>query len=219
MALPTADHIEAIRQIVVSFEQGVLTERIKAALDDGLLPEDIINQGLIMAMDIVGREFSAGNIFVPEMLMAATTMKEGLEVVKPLLKEGAGRGAGEVMLATVKGDLHDIGKNILGMMLEGGGFSVYDLGINVDTNEIVRQVRERKSPILGLSALLTTTMPEMKRVIERLKQENLREQVRVVVGGAPLSAKFAQDIGADGYAPDAADAVNLCRRLMEGMEG
>ena len=207
-------YLEQILQAVLEYQKDRIGEKVQAALEAGIDPEKIINEALIRAMDLVGRDFSANRIFVPEMLMAAITMKEGLDKVKPLLKAGTGKPKGTVMLATVQGDLHDIGKNILSMMLEGGGFEIIDLGINVKTADIVRKVKELKPDILGLSALLTTTMPEMKKVIDQFAKENFRDQIMVIIGGAPVNRKFADEIGADGYAPDAAAAVDLCRRLL-----
>jgi uroporphyrinogen decarboxylase len=207
-------YLDQVLQAVLKYQKDLIGEKVLAALDAGIDPEKIINDGLITAMDQVGRDFSENKIFVPEMLMAATTMKEGLNKVKPLLKAGSGKPKGTVMLATVQGDLHDIGKNIVSMMLEGGGFEIVDLGINVNRADIVRKVKEIKPDILGLSALLTTTMPEMKKIIDMFDDENLRAQTKVIIGGAPVNHKFADQIEADGYAPNAAAAVDLCRNLM-----
>jgi 5-methyltetrahydrofolate--homocysteine methyltransferase len=186
---------------------------VRSAVAAGIPAEQIIQDGFIQAMDQVGKSFAANAIFVPEMMVSAMAMKEGLDLVKPMLQGTGAFSHGRVMLATVKGDLHDIGKNIVGMMLEGAGFEVIDLGINIDCAVILRKVREAQPKVLGLSALLTTTMPEMGRVIQELHADGQRTQVRVMVGGAPLSAKFAAEIGADGYAADAATAVDLCRKL------
>lgn len=209
----SGDKLDAIRDAVISYRQDEIVDLVQAGLDEGLEPSKIIHEALIGAMDVVGREFSENRIFVPEMLMAANTMKIGLNVVKPLIQNASDLGANCVMLATVKGDLHDIGKNIVSMMLEGGGFKVVDLGINIEPEEIVKQIQEQKPDVLGLSALLTTTMPEMRKVLEALEKEGLRDKVKVIVGGAPLSPKFADEIGADGYGKDAAQAVTLCKRL------
>jgi 5-methyltetrahydrofolate--homocysteine methyltransferase len=207
--------LEQIVQAVVKYEKDRIGEMVESALEAGLDPERIINESLIKAMDMVGKDFSANRIFVPEMLMAATTMKEGLNKVKPLLQASGGKSKGTVMLATVQGDLHDIGKNIVGMMLEGGGFEIIDLGINISSDDILAKVKEQKPDILGLSALLTTTMPQMKKVIDLFDNENLRDQTKVIIGGAPVSQKFADQIDADGYAKDAATTVDLCKGLIE----
>jgi 5-methyltetrahydrofolate--homocysteine methyltransferase len=162
---------------------------------------------------VVGKKFGTGEIFVPEMLVSALTMKMGLEVVKPLLVEGGAPSKDTVIMGTVKGDLHDIGKNIVMMMLEGAGFNVVDLGVDLTVEALVDKVEELKPRIVGLSALLTTTMPEMKNVIEELQRRGLRDKVKVMVGGAPVDALFAEKIGADGYGKDAAAAVELARHL------
>ncbi|MFH2075636.1 MAG: corrinoid protein, partial [Pseudomonadota bacterium] len=176
--------------------------------------DTVIQEGLIAAMDMVGQKFGAGEIFVPEMLVSAMTMKLGLNVVKPLLTGKAGAPKGTVLMGTVKGDLHDIGKNIVIMMLEGAGFQVIDLGVDIDVEKVVAKVIEIRPQVLGLSALLTTTMPEMKRVIEELGARGLRDRVKVMVGGAPVDAAFAEKIGADGYGKDAAQAMALARSFV-----
>lgn len=209
-----ADPLQSIRDAVIQLKQGEIAKLVSNALSANLDPLVIINDGLIKAMDEVGKNFAANKIFVPEMMVSAMTMKTGLDLLKPLLKAGGSFSRGRVMIATVKGDLHDIGKNIVAMMLEGAGFDVIDLGINVEGSAIINKLRENKPNILGLSALLTTTMPEMDRVLKLLSAEGLRGTVKVIVGGAPLSAKFAEEIGADGYGADAATAVDLCKQLV-----
>lgn len=212
---PVAPPIQAIRNAIIGLEREKIGDLVRSAVAAGCPAEQIIQDGFIAAMDQVGKSFAANTIFVPEMMVSAMTMKEGLDLVKPMLQGQNAFSRGRVMLATVKGDLHDIGKNIVGMMLEGAGFDVVDLGINIDCPAILRKVRELQPKVLGLSALLTTTMPEMARVIRELHSDGLRKQVKVMVGGAPLSAKFAGEIGADGYAADAATAVDLCRKLTD----
>jgi 5-methyltetrahydrofolate--homocysteine methyltransferase len=165
-------------------------------------------------MDVVGKDFGSGKIFVPEMLVSAVTMKAGVDIVKPLLAGGQNLSYGTVLMATVKGDLHDIGKNLVTMMLEGAGFKVVDLGVDLDVQKLIEQVKAIRPDILGLSALLTTTMPEIQKVIAELKAQGLRDKVKVMVGGAPLDRTFAEKIGADGYGANAAEAVELARRLM-----
>ena len=210
-----APPIQAIRNAIIGLEREKIGDVVRSAVAAGCPAEQIIQDGFIAAMDQVGKSFAANTIFVPEMMVSAMTMKAGLDLVKPMLQGQNAFSRGRVMLATVKGDLHDIGKNIVGMMLEGAGFEVIDLGINIDCPAILRKVRELQPKVLGLSALLTTTMPEMARAIQELHSDGLRKQVKVMVGGAPLSAKFAGEIGADGYAADAATAVDLCRKLTD----
>jgi 5-methyltetrahydrofolate--homocysteine methyltransferase len=163
---------------------------------------------------VVGDRFSKSKIFVPEMLVAAMAMKKGLGMIKPLLKDQEAQSRGKVVLCTVKGDLHDIGKNLVAMMLEGAGFEVIDLGVDVTVEKVIDKVTEIQAQVLGLSALLTTTMPEMENVINFLQTKGLRENVKVMVGGAPLSAEFAQKIGADAFGKDAAEAVSLARSFI-----
>jgi 5-methyltetrahydrofolate--homocysteine methyltransferase len=207
------DHVETIKNAVISGKHAEIKSLVQKAVDGGLDPNTIINDGLIAAMDVVGKDFGAGKIFVPEMLVAAVTMKSGLDVVKPLLAAGQGQSRGTVIMATVKGDLHDIGKNLVSMMLEGAGFEVRDLGVDVSIEKLIEQVKTIRPDILGLSALLTITMPEMQKVIGELKTQGLRDKVKVLVGGAPVDRTFAEKIGADGYGANAAEAVELARRF------
>jgi len=208
-----SDIIERIKSAVIERKRNEIEKLAKEAVDAHVPLDTIMSDGLIAAMDVVGKRFGSGEIFVPEMLVSALTMKMGLEVLKPHLIGGAGSSRGTVLMGTVKGDLHDIGKNIVIMMLEGAGFKVVDLGVDLTVETLVDKVEELKPRIVGLSALLTTTMPEMKNVIEELQRRGLRERVKVMVGGAPVDAKFADEIGADGYGKDAAEAVELARRL------
>jgi len=163
---------------------------------------------------VVGQRFANSEIFVPEMLVSAMTMKKGLEIIKPLLKEAESQSKGKVILCTVKGDLHDIGKNLVAMMLEGAGFEVIDLGVDSTVEMVIAKVQELQPDVLGLSALLTTTMPEMEKAVNELKTHGIRDQVNVMIGGAPVSADFAAKIGADAYGEDAAEAVSLARKLI-----
>jgi 5-methyltetrahydrofolate--homocysteine methyltransferase len=208
-----ADHMEAIKNAVIGGKHAEIKALVTQALDAGLDPNTIINDALIAAMDVVGTDFGSGKIFVPEMLVAALTMKSGLAIVKPRLAAGEGQSRGTVIMATVKGDLHDIGKNLVSMMLEGAGFKVLDLGVDLSVEKLIDQVKAIQPDILGLSALLTTTMPEMQKVIGELKTQGLRDKVKVLVGGAPLDRTFAEKIGADGYGANAAEAVELARRF------
>ncbi|MHC1724793.1 MAG: corrinoid protein [Syntrophobacteraceae bacterium] len=206
--------IEQIKEIVVSGKHKEIEKIVRAALDENTDPGAIINDGLIAAMDIVGKKFGSGEIYVPEMLVAAATMKKGLEIIKPLLKGESAQPKWTILMGTVKGDLHDIGKNLVIMMLEGAGFKVVDLGVDLSAEKVVEKVREIKPDVLGLSALLTTTMPEMQKVIGLIREQGLRESVRIMVGGAPVDSAFAEKIGADGYGKDAADAVQLAKKLI-----
>jgi 5-methyltetrahydrofolate--homocysteine methyltransferase len=183
-------------------------------LDKGLNAQDILQRGMIAAMEVIGERFKAGDVFIPEMLLSARAMDEALSVLGPYLASDKKEVSGKALIGTVRGDMHDIGKNLVVTMLRGVGFEVRDMGINVPTEEIVRQAQEHKPDILGLSALLTTTMPEMKKVIDALTAKGLRDNIKVMVGGAPVNDKFARDISADGYAPDAGEAVTLAKRLM-----
>jgi 5-methyltetrahydrofolate--homocysteine methyltransferase len=186
---------------------------VELLLDQGESPESILNQALIPAMDEVGNRFERQEFYLPEMLIAARAMQSGLNVLKPLLTEGGIEPVGHVTIGTVKGDLHDIGKNLVGMMLKGGGFEVEDLGVDVPADKFV-DAAANHTQIIGLSALLTTTMPTMKEVIRALADAGLREKVKVIIGGAPVTQDYANAIGADGYAPDAGKAVGLARRLI-----
>jgi 5-methyltetrahydrofolate--homocysteine methyltransferase len=206
--------IERIKQAVVAGKHKDIETLVHRAVDDKADIGTIVNEGLIGAMDIVGSKFAASEIFVPEMLVSAMTMKKGLAIIKPLLTDKLSEAKGTVLIGTVKGDLHDIGKNLVSMMLEGGGFNVIDLGIDVSVEKVVEQVAKVKPDCLGLSALLTTTMPEMQKVITMLEDKGLRNKVKVMVGGAPVDAGFAEKIGADGYAKDAGEAVQIANRLM-----
>ncbi|MGA7563042.1 MAG: corrinoid protein [Desulfobaccales bacterium] len=206
--------VEQIQEAVVAGRHKEIEGLVAAAVKDQIDLNSIINDGLIEAMDIVGRKFGTGEIYVPEMLVAAATMKKGLAIIQPLLKGEASQPKGTVVMATVKGDLHDIGKNLVSMMLEGAGFRVIDLGVDLSAEKLVEQVAELKPEVLGLSALLTTTMPEMQRVIATFQERGLRNRVKIMVGGAPVDAKFAAKIGADGYGKDAAEAVQLAKKLI-----
>jgi 5-methyltetrahydrofolate--homocysteine methyltransferase len=207
--------LEQIKEAVIARKRTEIQGLVETAVGEEIDPNTIIDDGLIAAMDVVGQQFSDGDIFVPEMLVAAMTMKMGLDVVKPLLLKGGNtQSKGTIVMATVKGDIHDIGKNIVIMMLEGAGFQVVDLGVDLTVERLVEQVEAVKPDLVGLSALLTTTMPEMRRSIQVLQDKGLQGKVKVMIGGAPVSASFAKEIGADGYGADAAQAVELARRLI-----
>ncbi len=191
-----------------------LKKLIQQLLDSGEGPERILKEGLIPAMDEIGVQFKNGEIYVPEVLIAARSMHAGMAILKPILSRSTGNLIGKVVIGTVKGDLHDIGKNLVGMMLEGAGFEVVDLGIDVSADQFLDAIREHQPHVVGMSALLTTTMKEMKASIRAMKEAGFQKQVKTIVGGAPLSEKFAKEIGADGFAPDAASAVTVVRSLL-----
>ena len=183
------------------------------ALAEGVAPLALVQDTMMPAMDEVGRRFEANEYFVPELLLAARAMKSALELIRPLLAAGGVQPAGRVVIGTVKGDLHDIGKNLVAAMLEGGGYDIVDLGVNVDPAKFVAAVKEKNAGIVALSALLTTTMPAMKTTIDALTAAGLRGQVKVMVGGAPVTAEYAREIGADGFSRSAAGAVEAARAL------
>jgi 5-methyltetrahydrofolate--homocysteine methyltransferase len=187
------------------------TERALAA---GVDPLKLVQESMVPAMGEVGRRFECSEYFVPELLLAARAMKSALELIRPLLVSSGAPTAGRVAIGTVKGDLHDIGKNLVGAMLEGGGFEVLDLGVNVPPEQFVAAVKEKGAKIVALSALLTTTMPAMKATVEALRQAGVRDQVKVLVGGAPISQRFADEIGADGFSESAASAASLAKRVL-----
>jgi 5-methyltetrahydrofolate--homocysteine methyltransferase len=185
----------------------------EAALAAGVEPMNLVQEAMMPAMDEVGRRFERNEYFVPELLLAARAMKAALELIRPLLAASGVEPVGRVAIGTVKGDLHDIGKNLVAAMLEGGGYEVIDLGVNVDPQKFVAAVKDKNARIVALSALLTTTMPAMRTTIDALKQAGVRDQVKVMVGGAPISEAYAKEIGADGYSQSAAGAVAAAREL------
>ncbi len=191
-----------------------VAELVQEALDQGMKPGEILSGGLIAGMDEVGKDFKAGDLFVPEVLIAARAMHAGMGVLRPLLAVSDVPSAGKYVIGTMEGDLHDIGKNLVKMMIEGAGFETIDLGTDVRPDAFVDAVREHQPEIVGMSALLTTTMVNMKSTIEALEEAGLRESVRIMVGGAPVTAAFAEEIGADAYAPDAASAVDVARSMV-----
>ncbi len=208
------DFIDTIREMVVSGKFKDIEAEVQRAVDSGTDLNSLINDALISAMDIVGKKFADSEIYVPEMLVSATTMKRGLDIIKPLLQSGEADHRGTVAMGTVKGDLHDIGKNLVTMMMEGAGFQVIDLGVDVKIENLLDTVKNGKVDIIGLSALLTTTMPEMENVIKVLTEAGLRDKVKVIIGGAPIDQGFADKIGADGFGADAVEAVQLARKLI-----
>jgi 5-methyltetrahydrofolate--homocysteine methyltransferase len=211
--LSVEDILPQIASNLYDGEDEVVAELVQKALDQGMAAPEVLQGGLIAGMDEVGRDFKAGELFVPEVLIAARAMHAGMGVLRPLLAESDVPSAGKYVIGTVKGDLHDIGKNLVKMMLEGAGFETVDLGTDVAPEAFVESVREHRPQLVGMSALLTTTMVQMKATIEALEEAGLRESVRIMVGGAPVTDAFAKEIGADAYAPDAATAVDVARGL------
>lgn len=210
--------LQQIYNGILEGDSHTVTENVQAALDAGVAPGTILNEGMIAAMKEVGNRFEIGDYFVPEMLIAARAMKDGLAILKPRLAGEDIPTAGKIIIGTVKGDLHDIGKNLVSMMMEGAGFEVCDLGTDVAPEKYVEAVRAMGGNglvLLGMSALLTTTMPNMKTTIEALKSAGLRDNVKVIIGGAPITESYAQQIGADGYAPDASRAVSTAESLLK----
>lgn len=208
------DFLQKITSNLYDGEDQEVAELVQEALDQGMAPAEILQGGLIAGMDEVGHDFKAGDLFVPEVLIAARAMQAGMDVLRPLLAESDVPSAGKYVIGTVKGDLHDIGKNLVKMMLEGAGFETIDLGTNVGPEAFVEAVREHQPQLVGMSALLTTTMVQMKATIEALHEAGLRESVKIMVGGAPVTDAFAQEIGADAYAADAASAIDFARGLV-----
>lgn len=199
---------------ILNGDHIAVPEKVNEALNAGIEPARILNEGMIAAMAEVGRLFEAGEYYVPEMLVAARAMQAGMATLKPYLSQVDIKPAGRVAAGTVKGDLHDIGKNLVCMMLEGAGFEILDLGTDVSAEKFIEAVRSGQVDIIALSALLTTTMPNMKSTIDALKEAGVRERVKVMVGGAPVTETYAQQIGADGYSPDASRAVTLAKSLL-----
>jgi len=214
-ALP-AEVFRVVHADVLAGNSDEIKTHVQQLLDGGVGAKDILNLGMLSAMEVIGGRFRDGTVFIPEVLMSARAMNDALAVLEPHLAREKKDAAGKVLLGTVRGDMHDIGKNMVATMLRGVGFEVVDLGINISVEDFVKNVETHRPDILGMSALLTTTMPEMRKVIETLGARGLRDRVKVIVGGAPLNAKFANDIGADGYGADAGSSVDLARRLLKG---
>jgi 5-methyltetrahydrofolate--homocysteine methyltransferase len=208
--------LQQIFEGVLAGDRAVVQAKVKDAVNTGLDPALILKDGMIGAMTEVGRRFECGEYYVPEMLIAARAMQEGLTILKPHLQQAKVKSAGKVIAGTVRGDLHDIGKNLVCMMLEGAGFEIQDLGVDVSPEEFVEAVRAGDADIVAMSALLTTTMPSMRATIEAFEKAGLGAKVKVIVGGAPITENYARQIGADGYAPDASRAVAVARSLIEG---
>jgi 5-methyltetrahydrofolate--homocysteine methyltransferase len=209
-----AETLTSIRTAVMEGNAGEVEAQVKNALDEGIAPKTILDDALIDGMTEVGQLFENGEYFVPEMLVSARAMKVGLGILRPLLIEQSVEPLGRVVIGTVRGDMHDIGKNLVGMMMEGAGFDVNDLGVNVSPEQFVEAATNGKADIIALSALLTTTMPNMSEVITRLQETGQRDSIKVLVGGAPVTQSFAERIGADGFAADASQAASLARSFV-----
>ncbi len=208
------DILKEIAQGVIQGKAQEVEKLVKEALDRGIEVGQVLNQGLIAGMEVVGDKFKKNEFYVPEVLIAARAMQKGMDILQPLLEKSGVKPLAKFIIGTVKGDLHDIGKNLVSMMLKGAGFEVIDLGVDVPPERFVETVEKENAPLMGLSALLTTTMPSMRDTIEALAKSGLREKVKVMVGGAPLTQEYADEIGADGYAPDAASAVDKAKELL-----
>jgi 5-methyltetrahydrofolate--homocysteine methyltransferase len=204
---------ERLSTAVMEGNEERVPKLVQKGLDEGLVPKDILDHGLIVGMNEVGARFKRGDMFVPEVLMAAKAMQAGLTVLRPELIASGAKLIGKIVMGTVKGDLHDIGKNLVGMMCEGAGFEVIDLGFNVDPEKFIQAIKEHQPDIVGMSALLTTTMRAMGHTIKAIEEAGLRDQVKIMVGGAPVDAEFAERIGADGYGSNAPTGTDLAKRL------
>ena len=200
---------------LIEGDEKKLTSLAQSALDEGISAKEILEKGLMAGMDIVGEKMEAEDMFIPEVLRSAKTMSAAIDILRPHLVEGDIRVIGKVIIGTVKGDLHDIGKNLVAMMLESAGFDVYNLGTDVSPDKFIEEVKDKDANMLCLSALLTTTMPMMKTTIDTLAESGIRDQVKVMIGGAPVTQDFADQIGADGYAHDAGSATRLAKSLLQ----
>lgn len=200
---------------VIKGKASEVKELTQKAVNEGMGVEKILNEALVAGMDVVGKKFQASEIYVPEMLIAARAMKAGMEIIRPILVQKDIKSQGKVVIGTAKGDLHDIGKSLVGMMLEGAGFEIVDLGVDVSPEKFIETAKEKKADIIGVSALLTTTMVGMKDVVKAVQEAGLNSKVKIMIGGAPITQSYADEIGADGYAPDAASAVDKAKELLE----
>ena len=211
--------LKAIAENLINGKAPAVEEGVRQALDEGVGVRDILHEGLIAGMNVVGQKFKNNEFYIPEVLIAARAMKSGMELIRPRLIEEKVEPLGIAAIGTVKGDLHDIGKNLVAMMLEGAGFEVVDCGIDVPPEKFLEAVKEKGVQIICMSALLTTTMPSMKTTVEAIKEAGVSDKVRTMIGGAPVTQSYADQIGADGYAPDAASAADMAKELMVGIKG
>lgn len=214
-SLETPELVAQMKEDLYDGMAAEIEQGTNILLGRGMSPYDVLTTALVPGMDVVGADFRDGILFVPEVLMAAKAMKAGMAILRPLLAETGAEQIGSMVIGTVKGDIHDIGKNLVAMMMEGAGFNVINLGINNDADSYINAIKEHKPELLGMSALLTTTMPYMKTVIQALKDQGLRDDIIVLVGGAPLNEAFAEDIEADAYCRDAAVAVETAKKLLQ----
>jgi corrinoid protein of di/trimethylamine methyltransferase len=209
------DVLKEMSDVLIKGELNKISDLTHQALDQGFSAEEVLQNGLLAGMDVVGKRFKDGDMFIPEVLRSAKTMHKAMDILRPILAQSEVKSQGTFLIATVEGDLHDIGKNLVAMMFEGAGFEVINLGIDQKAQAIVDAVKEKKPDVLGLSALLTTTMPKMEETIHALHEAGVRDTVKVMVGGAPVTAEYADKIGADGYAPNAASAVDKAKELIQ----
>ena len=207
--------LNAITEALIGMDVNKVEALVKEALDQKVPAKEILDKGLITGMDIVGERMEKGEMFIPEVLMSAKAMSGAVEILKPHLAEGDISAVGKVVIGTVKGDLHDIGKNLVVMMLESAGFEVHNLGVDISPEAFVEAIKEKNPDVLGLSALLTTTMSMMKETIDAVKESGLRDGIKIIIGGAPVNQDFADQVGADGYAPDAGSATKLAKALLQ----
>jgi corrinoid protein of di/trimethylamine methyltransferase len=214
-ALPTDELLELMGEDLYDGYADEVVAEVKEALGRGMAPYDVLTQGLVAGMEIVGIDFRDGILFVPEVLMAAKAMKAGMVILRPLLAETGAPKVGTMVIGTVKGDIHDIGKNLVAMMMEGAGFEVINLGINQSADDFMAAIKEHEPELIGMSALLTTTMPYMAVIIQALEEAGIRDDLVVMVGGAPVNEAFAEEIGADAYCRDAAVAVDTAKELLK----
>ena len=205
---------DELRECVIAGKKAQVAELVRKHLDEGKTAKDVMDNGLIPGMAIVGKKFQEGEFFIPEMLMAARSLNAGLEVLRPLLEASDVKPVAKVLMGTVKGDIHDIGKNLVAVMLRGGGFEVIDAGVDVPPDKFVELARENGADLIGLSALLTTTMPSMKDTIDAFQSQGYRENVKIMIGGAPITQEYADEIGADGFARNASYAVEIAKKLL-----
>lgn len=206
---------DTLKEAIISGEEVVVEAEVNRALAEGADASDILNNGLTAGMEVVGRRFKSGEMFLPEVMLSSEVMHKGLNILKPLLAEAKTKAAARVVMGTVEGDIHDIGKRIVGFLLTGSGFEVIDLGVDVKADKFIQAIEDYKPDVLGMSALLTTTMPNMRQVIDLLKERGMRDKVKVMVGGASVNEQFAKLIGADGYAPEASSAVDWVKTVLK----
>lgn len=206
--------LEKMAESLIAGKVDEVTELTKQSLDANISSKDILEKGLLAGMEVVGKRFKANDMFIPEVLRCAKCMHGAMEILRPLLAETGVETAGTFVIGTVKGDLHDIGKNLVGMMFEGAGFKVIDLGIDLEPSAFVEAIKQHNASLFGMSALLTTTMPKMAETINAINEAGIRDQIKIMIGGAPVTAEFAKEIGADAYASNAASAVDKGKELL-----